>query len=88
MWGPSDLICVGNLKDYDRTGRMGEITVPTLFTCWRYDECTLAATAWYHELMPVSEMVVFEQSAHLPHLEEPELYLQVVRDFLHRAESR
>lgn len=87
MWGPSDLICNGNLKDYDRTGRLAEITVPTLFTCGRYDECTPAATAWYHELMPGSEMVVFEHSAHLPHLEEQELYMQTLRDFLYRVEA-
>ncbi len=88
MWGPSECNCTGNLKQYDRTGRLGEITVPTLFTVGRYDETTPAATAWYHELMPGSEMVVFEQSAHLPHLEEPELYLQTIRDFLRRVEHR
>lgn len=87
MWGPTDLVCTGNLKDYDRTERLKEITVPTLFTCGRDDICTPAATAWYHELMPGSEMVVFEQSSHSPQLEEPELFLQVVRDFLHRVEQ-
>jgi hypothetical protein len=29
---------------------------------------------------------MFEHSSHLPHLEEPEPYLQALRDFLHRAE--
>lgn len=88
MWGPTDLDCTGNLKDYDRTARLGEITVPTLFTCGHDDICTPAATAWYHELMPGSEMVVFEQSSHSPQLEEPELFLQVLRDFLQRVEGR
>jgi proline iminopeptidase len=88
MWGPSEFTCTGNLKEYDRTERLGEITLPTLFTCGRYDECTPAATAWYHKLMPGSEMVVFEQSSHVPHLEEPKLYLQTIRDFLYRVEQR
>lgn len=88
MWGPSECTCMGNLKEYDCAGRLGEITVPTLFTCGRYDETTPAGTAWYRELMPGSEIVVFEQSAHLPHLEEQELYMQTLRDFLHRVEAR
>ncbi|NIX02748.1 MAG: proline iminopeptidase-family hydrolase, partial [Phycisphaerae bacterium] len=37
MWGPSEFYCTGNLKDYDRTDRLGEITVPVLFTCGQYD---------------------------------------------------
>ena len=88
MQGPSEFAITGNLKDFDRTTRLSEIKVPTLFTCGRYDECTPDTTAWYHSLMPGSEMIVFEQSAHMTHLEEPELYVQTVRDFLHKVEGR
>jgi len=38
--------------------------------------------------MPGSEMVVFEQSSHVPMLEEQDKYLAVVRDFLTRVEHR
>ncbi len=44
-------------------------------------------TAWYHSLVPGSELVVFEESSHMPHLEEPDRYQRVLRDFLHRAEQ-
>jgi proline iminopeptidase len=87
MWGLNEFRGTGNLKHYDRTGRLQEITLPTLFTCGRYDECTPTGTAWYQSLLPGSEMVVFEQSSHMPHLEEPEQYLRVVRDFLRRVET-
>ncbi len=86
MWGPNEFFMTGNLLDYDRTGRLHEITVPTLFTCGRYDEATPDATAWYQSLLPGSEIAVFEQSAHVPHLEETGRYLQVVRDFLCRVD--
>jgi pimeloyl-ACP methyl ester carboxylesterase len=33
-------------------------------------------------------MVIFEKSSHLPFFEEPDKYLKVVRDFIHRAEHR
>jgi pimeloyl-ACP methyl ester carboxylesterase len=34
-----------------------------------------------------SEWVVFEHSAHVPHLEEPQRYLEVLDGFLERVES-
>ncbi len=86
MQGPSEFTITGNLKDWDRTGRVAEIQLPVLFTCGRYDECTPEATAWYHSLMPGSEILVFENSAHMHHLEEPEIYLRTLRDFLHRVD--
>ena len=72
--------------DWDRTARLAEIKAPTLFTCGRYDECTPEATAWYHGLLPESERVVFEHSAHMVHLEEAEGYNQGTLAFLRRAE--
>jgi proline iminopeptidase len=88
MWGPNEFFMTGNLKDYDRTDRLGEITVPTLFTCGRYDEATPEATAWYQSLVPGAEVAIFEQSSHLTHLEEPETYLATIRAFLRRVEER
>lgn len=82
MWGPSEFFMTGNLADYDRTSRVGELVVPTLFTCGRYDEASPDATAWYQSLIPQAEIAIFENSSHTPHLEERELYLQVVREFL------
>jgi len=88
MQGPSEFSITGNLRHVDLTARLHEIKLPTLFTCGRYDECTPDATAWYHGLLPGSEMVVFENSAHVTSLEEPELNVRIVRDFLHRVEQR
>lgn len=87
MCGPSEFFITGTLKDYDRTERLQEILIPTLFLCGRYDEATPEATEWYHSLLPASVLVIFEQSSHMPHLEEPEHYLQVVRNFLKRVEG-
>jgi proline iminopeptidase len=85
MWGPNEFnMTGGTLITYDRTPRLPELTVPTLFTCGRYDEATPEATAWYASLVPGAEIAVFEESAHLPHLEEREKYLALVRDFLRR----
>jgi proline iminopeptidase len=88
MWGPSEFTATGPLRDFDCTQHLSALMVPTLLTCGRYDEITPESTAWYQSLIAGSEMVVFERSAHMPHLEETEQYLQVVRDFLRRVEAR
>ena len=82
MWGPSEFYMTGSLADYDRTDRLSEITSPTLFTCGAYDEAPPETTRWYQSLLPGSRLAVFEQSAHLPHLEEPDAYLRALGKFL------
>jgi proline iminopeptidase len=87
MWGPNEFYMEGgNLKDYDRSDRLSTITVPTLFSCGRVDEAAPGTTEWYHSLTPGSQFVVYEHSAHMPHWEEPQRYLSVVREFLRRVE--
>lgn len=87
MWGPSEFTVTGTLKDYERAERLKEITLPTLYTCGRFDESTPEATAYYNGMHPGSEIVVFEDASHSHHLEKPKEYLATVRDFLHRVES-
>jgi len=88
MWGPTEGYVTGNLRNYDQTSRLDEISIPTLFTCGRFDEASPEATAWYQGFVPNAEMVVFEQSAHMAHLEESQKYIEVIKDFLHRVEVR
>jgi proline iminopeptidase len=87
MAGPSEFVISGIHKDYDISDRLGRLALPTLFLCGRYDEMRPEETAWYHSLVSGSELVVFENSSHVPHLEEPGRYLQVLRDFMHRTEG-
>jgi len=77
----------GELGSYDSSARLGEIAVPTLLTCGRYDDSTLNHGV-VSGLIPGSEMVVFEQGSHMHHLEEPEHYLQVARAFCAASERR
>jgi proline-specific peptidase len=87
MNGPNEFMVIGNLKEWDRTDQLGEITVPTLITVGRYDELTPACAETLHQGISNSQMVVFEESAHLAHLEETEKYLQVVANFLAMVET-
>jgi proline iminopeptidase len=87
MWGPSEYHVTGILKDYDRTDRLGEISVPTLFTAGRYDEATPGATAWYQSLVPGARLEIIEDASHMTMIEQPERYAQVIRDFLRSVEE-
>jgi proline iminopeptidase len=87
MWGPSEFHATGNLKTFDVTSRLSEIELPALFTCGRFDEATPATTEGYSRNIPGSKFHVFENSAHLGYLEEPEEYVRVIREFLHSVEK-
>jgi L-proline amide hydrolase len=88
MWGPNEFTVTGTLKDWDVIGRLGEIRIPTLITSGRHDECTPTLVEPLRAGIAGSEWVIFEDSAHMAYLEEPDRYLQVVGDFLERVEAR
>ena len=87
MWGPNEFYMTGNLNTYDRSPRLPEISIPTLFTCGRYDEATPETTQSYQSLLPGAQLQIFEAASHMPHLEQPEAYLKTLRAFLHRLEN-
>lgn len=88
MWGPSEFTVLGNLKTFDCTSQLKEIDCSTLYTCGRYDEATPETTEYYSSVTPSSELHVFENSAHMPYMEEPEEYLQVIGDFLKKVDEK
>jgi proline iminopeptidase len=88
MWGPSEFTATGTLLDYDRTGRLNELALPTLFTAGRYDEARPATVEYYRSLVPGAELVILENSAHLTMQDEPEENVRIVREFLRRVEGR
>ena len=87
MQGPNEFVVTGTLKDWDITGRLGEIHVPTLITAGRHDEFTPRQAQTLHEGIQDSELVTFEDSSHMQFAEEPERYREVVAGFFERVES-
>jgi L-proline amide hydrolase len=87
MWGPNEFTVTGTLKDWDVIERLVEIRVPTLITSGRHDECTPTLVEPLHRGIAGSEWVIFDESAHMPYLEEPQRYLEVVGEFLERVEE-
>jgi len=87
MNGPSEFHVIGTIKDWDITPLLGRIQAPTLLFCGRYDEVTPACVEAAHRAIPGSEFVVMEESSHTAQAEQPEETLELVRDFIARAEN-
>jgi proline-specific peptidase len=88
MWGPTEFGPVtGRLRDWDVTDRLAEIRVPTLVTGGRYDEARPGHLATLADGIAGSEIVIFEDSSHTAFIEEHELYVQTIEDFLARVEG-
>ncbi|WP_040209026.1 proline iminopeptidase-family hydrolase [Neobacillus jeddahensis] len=87
MWGPSEFTVLGNLREFDCTPQLKELTCPTLYTCGRFDEATPDTTEYYSRLTPGSSFHVFENSAHMPYIEETDEYLTVIGHFLSSVEK-
>ena len=82
MNGPSEFHVVGSLKTWDITKQLSKITVPTLLISGRHDEATPTVVQQFADGIKHASWVIFENSSHLPHVEETERCLKVVGDFL------
>jgi proline iminopeptidase len=66
--------------------RLGDIPSPVLVLGGRHDRtCTAEAAEAIAKGVPNAELRIFEQSGHMTFVEEPELYVAVVRSFLTRT---
>jgi L-proline amide hydrolase len=84
MNGPSEFHIIGSCKDWQVKDRLHEIRLPTLLVSGRHDEATPALQQVLLDGIAGSEWVCFEESSHMPHVEERERYMQVVGDWLAR----
>ncbi len=87
MNGPTEFTVIGTIADFDITDRLPEIEVPVLLVSGEHDEVRPHVVASMHERLRHGERVLFEDSSHMPHIEEPERFLAVVEEFLERTEA-
>jgi proline-specific peptidase len=87
MVGPSEWIVTGALRGWDVRDRLGEIQVPALVARGRHDMCTESVAATLLAGLPDAREAVFDESSHMPALEESDRYVEVVGAFLREAEA-
>lgn len=87
MNGPTEFHVIGTMKDWTIEDRLSRIQAPTLVVSGRYDEATPLVVKPYVENVPNNKWVLFEKSSHMPHVEERDLCMKTVSDFLNSVET-
>jgi L-proline amide hydrolase len=84
MIGASEFNVTGSLSSWDMDDRLPEISVPTLVLHGEFDEATDEVVRASRELIPDVEYRKIPGASHTPHLENPELTMPIIADFLAR----
>jgi L-proline amide hydrolase len=84
MNGPNEFHVIGSLRGWSIVDRLDGIAAPTLVVAGAYDEATPASWAPFVERIADVTSHVFARSSHMPHVEQPEEFLDVVGAFLRR----
>lgn len=87
MNGPNEFHVIGTLKTWSVIDRLSAIDVPTLIISGRYDEATPATVQPFKDGIRGARWEIFEQSSHMPHVEEQEDCMRVVGDFLNQNDQ-
>lgn len=83
MWGSDgEFVIDGNLKSVEYTDKLSSIKVPTLITVGDNDECSSSLSKEMNDMIPASKLVVFPKSGHMTFVDQPELFVSAIDDFL------
>ncbi|HZE34409.1 MAG TPA: proline iminopeptidase-family hydrolase [Actinoallomurus sp.] len=82
MNGPSEFHVVGTLKDWTIIDRLDRITVPAFLISGKYDEATPEVVQPYADRIADVRWQIFENSSHMPHVEEKDACLEAVAAFI------
>lgn len=82
MNGPSEFHVIGTLRTWSVIDRLNRINVPVLLISGRHDEATPAVVQPFADGIKGARWEIFEESAHVPHIEETERCMQVIGEFL------
>lgn len=88
MNGPNEFYVIGTMKDWTIVDRLDRIAVPTLLISGRHDEATPACVQPFADRIPDVRWTIFEDSSHMPHLEERAACMATVGAFLAEVEAR
>jgi len=87
MWGPTEFLSTGSLKQWSRAADLDEITQPTLFIAGEFDEARPTTLEEFRRTMRDARLVVIPGAAHAAMRERPAEYVSAVREFLTRVDA-
>ncbi|TVQ37663.1 MAG: alpha/beta fold hydrolase [Spirochaetaceae bacterium] len=87
MQGPSEFGISGALENWDRSGDLARIAVPTLVIGAQYDTMDPAHMRWMAEQLPHGEYLHCPDGSHMAMWDDPEVYHQGIERFIRSAKS-
>lgn len=81
-WGPNEYTPIGNLKDYDYTGKLSHLYTPTLITSGTNDLCTPLIAKMMADALPNSSWQLFANTRHMSFVERPVEYQKMLANWL------
>ncbi len=89
MWGKSEFVSTGLLKDYDGEPLLAKLDGRrTLFVCGEYDEARPATVAGFARRVPGATFREIRESAHVITIDQPDAYLALLRQWMARHDAR
>jgi len=86
MWGShGEFIIDGNLASVEYADKLAQIKVPTLITAGDHDESDPAMSKGMQEKISGSQLKVFPKSGHMTFVDQPNMFIESVNNFLHGA---
>ncbi len=82
MNGPNEFFVVGTLKNWSVIDRLKRIDVPTYVLSGYYDEATPACVQPFKDKIKGAIGEIYGNSSHMPHVEEQDLCMKNVGNFL------
>jgi len=82
MWGKSELFGTGTLRDWSVEDKLCKIDVKTLIISGKYDESTPKINDLMQNKIKGSKRIVLEHSHHAGYVEEPEVTLKALSEFI------
>jgi proline iminopeptidase len=88
MWGPTEFLSTGSLRQWSRAADLADITQPTLFVAGEFDEARPSTLEEFRRTMRDAQLVVIPGAAHAAMRERPAEYVAALDAFLARVERR
>ncbi|KAL2068172.1 hypothetical protein VTL71DRAFT_16270 [Oculimacula yallundae] len=82
MNGPSEFFISGTLRTWTVVDEVHKIAVPTLLVNGRFDEAQDEVVEPFFRNIEKVKWVRFAESSHMPHWEEKDEFMKVVKDFI------
>jgi len=83
MWGSDgEFVIDGNLKSVEYAAKLPSLHLRTLVTAGDHDECDPGQAKDLSGLIKGSRLVIFPQSGHMTFVDQPDLFIRAIDDFL------